>query len=350
MRVKDLSRDLVAPGSLDTLRGREGWIDVARGMVLVMLFAQHAANIPALYVGVAGPPVVIFVNSALLPYRMPMLMVISGMVLAIALRKPVGTYVSNKLRSIAWPYLIWAVVLLVGTDLLIGSQLARSLESWIPAGYLWFLLYLFIYAMVAPIVVRAWPGVPIVVAMVGALVLPETSMWQDLFYYAAFFFAGHAYATHRAVIDESLRPVVVRLLLIAVTVLFGLVHLSDELSLFGLPWPGKVPWLIPLNVIGVAVFLIAAKQVHRSALGRPLAAIGRESVVYYTTHWMTMAVLAVTVASLGVVRPTLLFAVLMAGAIVVGSLITVSRRWRVVDALFVAPRRSVRVRAGQRQA
>ncbi|MGP5304451.1 hypothetical protein [Brachybacterium alimentarium] len=57
------------------------WLDALRGATMVALLLLHATNLPRLHSGTEMPAAFDSVNTALGPFRMPTLMVLSGMLL-----------------------------------------------------------------------------------------------------------------------------------------------------------------------------------------------------------------------------------------------------------------------------
>ena len=74
------------------------WMDSLRGIAILLLLFWHAFAIPDL-LGTPMPDWLRNINNAFLPFRMPMLMFLSGMLLEKSLRKPLPTYYEGKLVS-----------------------------------------------------------------------------------------------------------------------------------------------------------------------------------------------------------------------------------------------------------
>ncbi|WP_408640100.1 hypothetical protein [Cutibacterium equinum] len=63
---------------------------------------MHASYIRMIYHSVALWSWLIWVNNLMGPYRMPLLMCLSGR----ALRKPIKAFYLGKMRGLLWPYLL----------------------------------------------------------------------------------------------------------------------------------------------------------------------------------------------------------------------------------------------------
>ncbi|NSX38244.1 acyltransferase family protein [Pseudarthrobacter oxydans] len=99
-----MASTLSAPTQISAKK-RMQWMDVMRGaaVLLVILFhteSQISGNLPGY------EPIFAIFNDAVAPFRMPTLMLMSGMLLPRSLRKPVGAYLRGKLFVIGWPYLL----------------------------------------------------------------------------------------------------------------------------------------------------------------------------------------------------------------------------------------------------
>lgn len=259
-------------------------MDGLRGLAVVAVVLLHAEL-------TAGPlPWLAAVNQALEPYRMPLLMALSGMLLARSLAKGARRHLAGKARAILWPYLVWATLDLghvVVDGLVAGEPLPPDLVRlaiYNPASYLWFLAFLFCYHVLAtplPTWLRG-AAAPALVLLGGSL---EPTDLQRFVTLAGWFLVG------------------------------------DALT----------------RVVGPRVPRAATALVARIRWGA-LAAVGRQSVVFYACHLVVM-VYAVRLAHLaGVHDPRLAVPVAVVVPLASGALLVRLRRHRWADALFVWPR------------
>src|SRR5699024_2842661 len=84
-------------------------MDAVRGTAILLLLVWHASAVPTMY-DVAMPEAVRSANAFFLPFRMPTLMLLSGMLLARSLRKPLPRYLAGKFSMVLWPYVAWVVI------------------------------------------------------------------------------------------------------------------------------------------------------------------------------------------------------------------------------------------------
>jgi fucose 4-O-acetylase-like acetyltransferase len=98
--IPEIGRTLTKPA-----RARQGWIDVLRGLAILLIISLHASVIIELFGRKAWAPAVKF-NDLFAPYRMPLLMLLSGLLVEDSLRKGPLLYFEGKFRNIAYPYIL----------------------------------------------------------------------------------------------------------------------------------------------------------------------------------------------------------------------------------------------------
>lgn len=263
---------------------RQQWVDGTRGLCVVAVVLFHAEL-------TAGPLIWLSeVNQELARVRMPLLMGLSGLLLARSLAKGARRHVVGKVRAVLWPYAVWATLDLahVVIDRLVAGQppppdLAR-VAVYNPAGYLWFLAFLFCYHLLAtplPPWLRSVAGPALVV--LGGTIEPTDP---------------HRFVT-----------------------LAGWFLVGDLLG----------------RVVGPRVPAAVAALAARTRWGA-LASVGRHSVVYYACHLLVMVYAVRVVHRAGLDDPRLVVPVAVVVPLGVGALLVHLRRHRWVDALFVWPR------------
>ncbi|MBM7520172.1 acyltransferase family protein [Nocardioides nitrophenolicus] len=263
---------------------RQQWVDGVRGLAMLAVVVFHAEL-------VAGPlGWLAAANQDLAHVRMPLLMVLSGLLLSRSLAKGPRRHLAGKARAVLWPYVVWASIdlLQVCVHLLAtGEPLPRDLlrlAVYNPSGYLWFLGFLFCYHLLAT------PLAPWLRGVAGP----------------------------------------------ALVVLGGTVEATD---------PHRFVTLAGWFLVGDLLGRVVGPRVPaglRALVGRvrwgPLAAIGRQSVVYYACHLIVMVYAVRLVHRLGMSEPRLVVPVAVVVPLGVGALLVWLRRHRWVDALFVWPR------------
>jgi uncharacterized membrane protein YcfT len=251
------------------------WMDTLRGGAVVAVVVLHSQLTTSAVTGASLEPLR-SANEVLALVRMPLLMVLSGVLLSRSLAKGLRRHYVGKVRAILWPYAVWITFDL--THVMVDCALAGRPLPWHmlaevfydPPGYLWFLAYLFVFHVLAGLMT---PGV-------RSLAVPVVLVLA-----AANLFAG---------VGEGGTE---RFLWLFPCFLFG--------DLLARLLPGRVPASL-------------AAGANRISL-RPLATVGRASIVYYVVH-MLVVVYAVPLLwhGLGVRNGWLVWATTLAAALGAG--------------------------------
>lgn len=156
----------------------------------MLIIVWHVFAIPVLF-GMEMPGWLRVVNDVLSPYRIPALLVLSGMLLPQSLSKPIGTYYWGKFARIVWPYLVWCVILL----LMSPDADGLSIWFWLGGSYLWYLVVVAFCYAIGP--VAKWVH-PLLLAAGFVIVLivldPSTNAYIRILENAPYFFIGAALA------------------------------------------------------------------------------------------------------------------------------------------------------------
>ncbi|GAB3770504.1 acyltransferase family protein [Nocardioides pacificus] len=274
---------------------RQSWMDGIRGACVLAVVLLHAELVVA---GVADRPVptpLTILNTELEPCRMPLLVLLSGLLLPRSLAKGARHHVEGKLRALAWPYAVWAA--LDGLHLTVHVLRSGGGVPWDflgrlaydPPTYLWFLAYLFVFHLLAtplPATVRTLAGPCLVLA--ADLLEPGLLSDPEL---------------HRFVS------------------LLGWFLVGDLLA----------------RLVGPRVPVELASAVGRVRWG-VLASVGRSSVVYYACHLLVSLLVVELLVACGVRAPLPLLAAAIGCPLLAGAGLVRARRHRAVDLLFRLPR------------
>lgn len=291
---------------------REKWMDSLRGIAILLVLLWHAPAIPAL-LDIDMPEWLRSANNLLLPFRMPTLMFLSGLLLVKSLNKPLRTYYLGKLQLVAWPYFLFALLHNVSFEAVAPLWHPRA---WIANGYLWFLFFILVYYLVAPLLRRVPPGLVPIACFVAALLLPTGQLPQQMFYFAGFFFAGY-FAARRELAFER----IVANGWIAIAGGLGAVVLGTMSAAGSLKFHAEFA-LLSLGGIIAAIYLM--RRVGDARWTQPLQFMGRTSLVYYTMHFPVMHVVLLALLALGVRNPLVIAPVLFTVAIAVCTIVAMA--------------------------
>ena len=132
-------------------------IDYAKGIGILLVVAAHVWRGLAT-AGIAVPAALHeqgAIDRWVYGFHMPLFFFASGLFLYRSAAKPARSFVSDKLSTIAWPYLVWSVIYWQlsrfsarAVPVLSGKAFVWSLIV-APIGHLWFLSVLFLIALLA---------------------------------------------------------------------------------------------------------------------------------------------------------------------------------------------------------
>lgn len=308
------------------------WIDVMRGAAILAVVFYHAHVQVSVSLD-TDLGAITAVDEALRPFRMPMLMFLSGMLLPVSLKKSGAHYLQGKVRKIAWPYVLWSfanlVVLLAASSVreqTIG--IATFLKIfYAPPTYHWYLAYLFIFYLVALFLHRLiWlQTASIFFALIGSYFVGGEL--RQFLYLWAFFAAGDFITRHWNHLGRYLiRP---SFTLFCVVVVAPALIISAQ----GSDLRYDPVWAIS---VFAAIFALQplARVVAHTRIGSVLVVVGRQSIVYYVVHYLVITITFHVLYRLGLGNPLVLFVTASIVALVVGTVLVRWRQYPLVGWLF----------------
>jgi len=318
----------VSPAPVVEKRERQLWMDLLRGLAILLVIAFHAVTILERH-AYAVPPLLRDFNQLFVLYRMPTLVFLSGLLLPASFGKGVLAYLTGKGRRILWPLLVWSLVysVIVGPPVDGPVQLLRYLSG---QSYLWFLTFILLYYLAA-VPLRRIPPLIVAAAAFGIAVLaPDGSKnGERLFFLMAFFFLGAWAGAHW---EPWMRVVRARKALLAWVVVAGASAAAVALGLrYG-----------PVHVLPALAFIVAVSAVAWRQQGNrrlaPLIFVGRNSLIFYVSHFPTIYLVIGLCRWLGLREAALATLAALPVALLVGALLVrAAQANRIVELLFVAP-------------
>jgi len=319
------------------LKPRLEWMDCLRGISIVLVVVLHAYSIAAMHSGNSISAIVVFDN-VFGPLRMPIMVFLSGLFVPRSLAKGVGTYLSGKIRGVAYPYFLWSgimIALFFLASVTIGWKVDIGIVPkvfYAPIEHLWFLAYLFLYFVLAFIVRRFNPLVVAAVFMAMAF-LPVAGSWEKFWYLAAFFMLGVAAATYPVVWERLTRSAIVSGLLLAIPIASLWALTMRFVYIPGTPF--RTALVVSALVGASGVFMRIA---HVIPFG-PFRYIGRNSLIFYVVHWPAIIFSAPIVLRVKWLTVEQLFVFGMIVGLVGPWIISeLAKRSSVARALFTAPK------------
>ncbi|MEE4450623.1 acyltransferase [Novosphingobium resinovorum] len=308
---------------------RAAWIDLCKGITILLVMLLHASS----WYGSKGgtvPAAMLAVSGFFAPVRMPTLIFLSGLLAAQGLRKGPAIFVRRRVAILLWPYLVWCVLwaFAAGTP----ERLAEP-AWWLGGWYLWFMLFILIFSLVAALVPGRLHLVAAIYAYLGALACEDGTKYGErlLFFLAIFLIGGFLGRDRREMEARLSAPVVLAALAPAV---LGIACWSAAAPR---PLRYSPHDALPILVV-VAGTLGASLMLSRKWPIAPLQAVGRNSLTIYLAH---MPIIALTLAALRRIGVTG-FVPSFAASLVLAlsgslALVAARRRWRAIDLLFQWP-------------
>jgi fucose 4-O-acetylase-like acetyltransferase len=279
------------------------WVDVAKGFGIILVVFEHvvrgliSANL------MAWTPVTRFVDSWIYAFHMPLFFFLSGLFLFRSKQKPWPDFVSDKLRTLAYPYFVWSGITL-GLKTLLGpavnhpygiSDFPRVFYD--PIDQYWFLYALFTLLVVGSVLfkfgVRPWVILASAILIYPG-VLPVSSdeiatvdeIRTMAFYVACGVMLGGERNLQLAA-NGSIRLLVFGIAAgTIVSLLAGLPELPYQ-SLFD---PG-------FAAAGITAVIALALLLEKTGFGRAIQFLGRYSLEIYLVHTIAAAGVRIALAN-----------------------------------------------------
>jgi fucose 4-O-acetylase-like acetyltransferase len=275
-------------GADPSTEARLHWMDLLRGIAVLLVISWHAITVSARY-GMVMPEFIVLVNTVLSPYRLPMLLIISGMLLPRSLGKPIGVYYEGKARNILWPYIVWTLITALCID---AAVLADPVVWYAGLDHLWFLSTLLVCYGVAPLLRRV-PGWLVATALftIQLAIPPHLPGVDNWIWFGAYFFLGSSLS--------RLRLTRLPWWLVAVLAVVGVAGAVAAVTGPGTGYAWKLHW-IAISLAGVIALIWIAPRIPRGSAVRMFESVGRRSIYYYAAHLAAIGLAVRGLAAVGV--------------------------------------------------
>ena len=271
---------------------RVDWVDVAKGICIIMVVMMHSTLGVEKAAGETGwlGTVVEFAR----PFRMPDFFLIAGLFLSRRIDAPWRLYIDRKVLHFVYFYVLWLTVQFgfkapgiqaeLGWDGLVREYLMGFVEPW---GTLWFIYHLALFLLVT----RLLKNVPWLIVWLGAAaleiapihtgsVLIDEFASRFVYFYSGYIFARYVFA----LADEAAGDRATALTSLALWgILNGLLVFHGYADLPGVS--------LALGVAG-ALAIVAAATVLASVpyVSWGMRWLGEHSIVIYLAFFLPMAV------------------------------------------------------------
>jgi len=283
------------------IAARIDWIDYARGIGIVLVVIGHVLRGLTSADVVPRTELVLRTDAWIYAFHMPLFFVLSGLFAPKSLDRPTASFLADKLRTIAYPYLVWSVLQSVVQIALSryanhpvspASLLGIAYE---PVMQFWFLYALFVILVALHAMRRiglsytAILAVTIGLAIVESVVDLRFTVARSAAHFAPYVALGAAaYETVSARLAALTRST----LAFGVLALFACVTAGVFAGVTGIVWAAPAFALAGTTASLMLAALIAAfaRSDGRARTGVSwLARLGQESLPIYVAHTLASA-------------------------------------------------------------
>lgn len=252
-----------------------------RGICILLVVFLHTTTSTRDWAGLNFSHSITVFNEFMDPFRIPLLMFLSGMLLHKSLNKSTSEYFWGKFHLIFWPFLIWSMAVYAAEDRLTLSFILKTVIS--APSVLWYLWFLCAFYLLALLLHRiSAPLLPvIVICLIASVFLPSVLRMDRFSFLFAFFLLGH-YASVRSLRSKMTLPIAVGGLAAAVT--GGIISgVGDSI---------KYDFMFAWAPLGLMIFVLWASPLYKpKAASAYIEWVGRNSIVFYVVHFPVLVVL-----------------------------------------------------------
>lgn len=263
---------------------RADFVDALKGLVIVLVVICHESQ-GIRRAGIFVPEAFAVIDRYSYSFFMPLMFLLSGLFIEGSLRKGKAEFLSARLRTLVYPFVLWSLI--TGPTMLLASKVVNHSVSknplmWLtlhPLGPLWFLEALILCQLAYGLLrflrvdTRVIAVLFMICTCIGAF-LPEDIGPQTLF---SLGFFGLGAALSRWILQLPRKNVV---LLIAAAAALEAVHLI-LLSAYPLPYT-----VVAMSLVGSAVYVLAGAAFGNAKGLAFLRSIGSASIAIYVMHTM----------------------------------------------------------------
>lgn len=282
------------------MQTRVDWVDVAKGICIVMVVMMHSTlgvESAAAEIGWMG-----YVVEFARPFRMPDFFLIAGLFLARRIDSPWRLYLDRKVLHFAYFYVLWLTIQFafkapgltaeIGWQAALNQYLTAFVEPW---GTLWFIYHLALFFMVTrllrgvpwPVVWLAAAALEIAPIHTGSILIDEFA-GRFVYFYSGYIFANHIFRFA----TEATRDRGMALTGLALwAMLNGLIVFNGY---------ADVPIVsLTLGLAGALAIVCGSALIARNVTAEPLRWLGEHSIVVYLAFFLPMAVSRAVLLKLG---------------------------------------------------
>lgn len=330
-------------GSASSDRSRVAWVDVAKGICIIMVVMVHATLGVELAAGEKG-----WMHYAVAwarPFRMPDFFLISGLFLGLVIDRPWLRYLDRKVVHFAYFYVLWLTIQFAfkAPGMAMEEGLARTLGNYLfafvqPFGTLWFVYLLPIFFVFTRLVrnvpawlVLAWAaGLEILPVATGSIVFDEFCA-RYVYFYAGYALAANVFRIADWFAANPVRAMALLALWAPVNALLVFTPVPEALLAFLQPDLGntgaqrgyaELPFVsLVLGSVGLLAVVAVAVLLSGRRWADWLRWLGAHSIVVYLAFFLPMATARVLLLKTGVIADIGTVSLIVTAAAVAGPVV-----------------------------
>ncbi|WP_439814839.1 acyltransferase family protein [Zavarzinia sp. CC-PAN008] len=278
------------------------WVDVGRGMGIILVVYYHALSGLVDASLVDGRAVVLWTEYLLGAFMMPMFFLLAGMALEPSLAKGTQKFLTARAWTIVYPYFLWSLiqgglVLLFNRSVNNPGSVSDLLSiGWAPIGQFWFLYALAVCHLMGVLLRRQavllWAvvviGYPVWTLFPVDHIVGQTA--EGLSFYALGMLIGPR------ILNWSPRPREGWLLFGGILALFVAYAVPTGMA-YGLTMSRMI--VLPMALLGLAWFVLLSKLIQ-GPLAHGLAWFGERSMTIYVLHILATSGLRILMTAGGI--------------------------------------------------
>lgn len=301
---------------------RVDWVDVAKGVCIVLVVMMHST----LGVGLAmdGEGFMHHVVAFSKPFRMPDFFLISGLFLALVVDRPWRAYLDRKVVHFAYFYVLWLLIQgafkwpgLALEDGPVAVAEAFAIAFVEPFGTLWFIYLLPIFFVFAKLVKDVHPLLVLAFAAALETARVKTGWTVPDEFCARLFYVMLGWHAARYVFAAADAARGHAALAVAGLALWALAN--GAAVAYG--WSEQPGVSLLLGTAGALAIVSASALLTGVKAGEPLRYVGKRSLAVYLAFFLPMAATRVLLVKTGVISDVGLVSLIVTIAGVVGPLV-----------------------------
>lgn len=262
-------------------KDRMHWIDFTRGVCILLVIFVHTSSV-LVYSSIDYPDSYKTFNLLFDPYRMPLLMFLSGLLLHRSLSKDINVNLKSKFNLIFWPFLIWSIVVYAAEERLTFINILKTPIS--APSLLWYLWFLTAYYIISTITERLrFKTEPIIIlSLLISLFITDHLRIDRFFYLFSFFMLGHLFARKKIYEKISTSQFIIGIIFFS---LGAYISISIKIIKYD-----ALYFFAPMGLILCILYL--SKFYLQSPLANIFEWVGKNSIVFYVCHFPVLIVIA----------------------------------------------------------